>query len=114
LFCRIVAGEIPAKMAHQDDATIAFHDINPQAPVHILVIPRDHHPDVAALVAAPGGAELAVALLRTAVRLAERNGLGVPAAGWRLVSNTGPEAGQSVAHLHFHVLGGRPMRWPPG
>jgi histidine triad (HIT) family protein len=114
LFCRIVSGEAPARLAYDDDATLAFHDINPQAPTHVLVIPREHHPDLAALTAAPGGGELLHALMLTATRIASEQSLDGPGAGWRLVTNTGPLSGQSVHHLHFHVLGGRPMRWPPG
>jgi histidine triad (HIT) family protein len=110
LFCRMVAGEVPATVVYDDEATLAFRDINPQAPTHVLVIPKEHHPDVAALVAADAG--LLAAVHRTAAAVAEQEG--ITADGWRLVFNTGAGAGQSVFHVHGHVLGGRDLGWPPG
>ncbi|HLU41502.1 MAG TPA: histidine triad nucleotide-binding protein [Microthrixaceae bacterium] len=109
LFCRIVAGEVPAEIVHTDDHTVAFRDIAPQAPTHVLVIPRAHHRDAAALSASTdGGVD---ALVRAAVKVAEAEGLGD---GYRLVLNTGQDGGQTVFHVHLHLLGGRAMTWPPG
>lgn len=109
LFCKIVAGEIPADVVHETKTTLAFRDIKPQAPTHILVIPREHHPDVAAVAAdAP---ETALDLLNTAAAVAEQEGL---QSGYRLVFNTGKDGNQLVFHVHLHVLGGRAMGWPPG
>ena len=110
LFCRIAAGTIPATIVHADELVVAFRDIAPQAPTHILVIPREHLAAVADLTDAH--APLAARLLTTATRLAAAEGL--DAGGYRLVTNTGRDGGQSVAHLHWHLLGGRPMAWPPG
>jgi histidine triad (HIT) family protein len=110
LFCRIVAGEIPATLVRDDELTLAFRDLNPQAPTHVLVIPKAHHPDVAALAAADPPALTAVH--RTAASVAEQEG--IAAGGWRLVFNTGAGAGQTVPHVHVHVLGGRQFGWPPG
>ena len=110
LFCRIIAGEIPADIVHTDDRSIAFRDINPQAPTHILVIPREH---IESLDEATQRDEATLGhLLRVAARLANQEGLSE--SGYRTVANTGAGAGQSVFHLHLHVLGGRPMNWPPG
>jgi histidine triad (HIT) family protein len=110
LFCKIVAGEIPATVVMSTDATVAFRDINPQAPTHVVVVPRAHHPDAAALAAADPA--LTAELLRTATAVAEAEN--IVESGYRLVFNTGWGAGQSVFHVHCHVLGGRPMTWPPG
>ena len=110
LFCRIAAREIPSDVIHESDHVVAFRDINPQAPVHVLLIPKEHIASVAEV--EEGHADLLAELLRTAAHLAEAEG--VAESGWRLVTNVGRGAGQSVAHLHFHLLGGRPMRWPPG
>lgn len=109
LFCRIVAGEIPATLVAQNDQAIAFQDVNPQAPVHVLVIPRSHHSDVSEMVAADP--LLAGQVLALAAEVAEQEGL---ADGYRLVFNTGAKAGQSVFHAHAHVMGGRDLTWPPG
>jgi histidine triad (HIT) family protein len=109
LFCKIVAGEIPADRVHENDEVIAFRDINPRAPTHVLVIPRRHIPDAHALTDADG--RLLAALFGVIAKLADAAGLGN---GYRVVTNVGPEAGQSVPHLHFHLLGGRAMGWPPG
>ena len=110
LFCRIVAGTIPSRQAYADDAVIAFHDVNPGAPTHILVIPRRHISGIAAPEAEDGA--LLAAMIRTAKQVAHDTG--IDATGYRLVWNVGPDAGQSVFHLHLHVLGGRQMAWPPG
>jgi histidine triad (HIT) family protein len=110
LFCGIVAGEVPATMVLDGKRVIAFRDVNPQAPTHVLVIPRDHLPDVAALASAGDG--LLDELIARAHQVAA--GEGVADSGYRIVFNTGPEAGQTVGHVHAHVLGGRPMTWPPG
>lgn len=109
LFCKIVAGEIPADIVHETETTLAFRDINPQAPTHILVVPRTHHMNAAAL--ALDEPDTAAELLRVAGDVAEREGIGE---GYRLVFNTGASAGQVVFHVHLHVIGGRPMGWPPG
>ncbi|GAA2854540.1 histidine triad nucleotide-binding protein [Streptosporangium fragile] len=110
LFCRIVAKEIPAEVVHETDRTLAFRDVNPQAPTHVLVVPKDHYPTAAALAAADDG--LADAVLAAAHAVAEQEG--VAEEGYRLVFNTGPGAGQTVFHVHGHVLGGRGLTWPPG
>ena len=109
LFCKIASGDIPAALVHNGPDAIAFRDINPQAPTHILVVPRRH---VASLHDAAGDPALLGALLATAREVAADAGLGE--GGYRVVVNTGPDAGQSVAHLHLHVLGGRALGWPPG
>lgn len=109
LFCRIVAGEIPSEIVFSDERVVAFADINPQAPTHMLVIPRRHIPDAHALTYADG--DLLAAMFGAIHTIAADAGI---ADGYRVVTNIGPEAGQSVFHLHFHVLGGRPMTWPPG
>ncbi len=116
IFCRIAAGEIPATFVHADARVIAFRDLDPQAPVHVLVVPRRHVASLADLAADDGGedAALAAALLATARRVARAEGLDAPDRGFRLIANTGPEGGQSVGHLHFHLLGGRVLAWPPG
>lgn len=110
LFCKIVAGDIPADLVSESSRTLAFRDINPQAPTHVLIIPKEHHPDLAALAGAADGllAEVAV----QAHRVAEAEG--IAASGYRVVFNTGPEAGQTVFHAHAHLLGGRRLAWPPG
>lgn len=108
LFCRIVSGEIPAKIVRQDDRAIAFRDISPQAPTHVLVIPRRH---VATLGEATDTGELGH-LLRMAAAVAEQEG--VATTGYRTVINTNGDGGQTVFHLHLHVLGGRALAWPPG
>jgi histidine triad (HIT) family protein len=109
IFCRIVRGEIPARLLFSDDSLVAFHDVAPQAPVHVLLVPRRHVPSLAA----SGADEPALlgALVARAARLAAELGL---AGGYRLVVNCGEDGGQSVGHLHLHLLGGRAMGWPPG
>jgi histidine triad (HIT) family protein len=110
LFCKIAAGEIPATIVLDGKRIIAFRDINPQAPTHVLVVPRDHFTNVAALAAAGGG--LLDEVVATAREVAAADG--VEATGYRIVFNTGQDAGQTVEHVHAHVLGGRPLTWPPG
>ena len=110
LFCAIVAGEIPATKVLETDRILAFRDINPQAPTHILVIPQAHYPDVAALAAAD--AALLGEVINAAQQVAAAEG--VDATGYRIVFNTGAQAGQTVPHVHGHVLGGRLLTWPPG
>jgi len=110
IFCRIVQGEVSARVIHEDDETMAFRDVNPQAPVHILVIPRHHVESVASLRAEDQ--DLAGRLLVVAGEVARKEGLAD--AGYRVVANVGGEGGQTVPHLHLHVLGGRQMTWPPG
>jgi histidine triad (HIT) family protein len=110
LFCKIAAGDIPAKVVYQDDEIVAFRDIHPAAPTHLLVIPRRHLTGLAA--ADQDDQALLGALLLVANRLARDEGL--TDGGFRVVVNDGPNAGQSVDHLHVHLLGGRRMSWPPG
>jgi histidine triad (HIT) family protein len=115
LFCRMVSGEIAPDVVRETDRTLAFRDINPQAPTHVLVIPKDHHRNLGAL--ATADPELLGELARAAHAVAQQEGLvtdGGIEPGYRVVTNTGPQAGQSVDHLHLHVLGGRRLEWPPG
>lgn len=109
LFCKIVSGAIPATRLYEDEHRLAFADIHPQAPVHILIIPRRHIASLAH--ALPGDTALLGQLLATAGDIARAQNLGN---GYRLVINTGPDGGQTVDHLHLHLLGGRHMHWPPG
>ena len=114
LFCKIASGAISATVVLETERVVAFRDLNPQAPTHVLVIPRDHHRDVGALAAdAP---DVLAELVQAAVHVAADEDLAVDgdAGGHRLVFNTGAGAGQSVFHAHGHVLGGRPLAWPPG
>ncbi|MBD0293145.1 MAG: histidine triad nucleotide-binding protein [Jiangellaceae bacterium] len=108
LFCRVVAGQVPATILRSSDRVLAFRDVNPQAPTHVLVIPREHHPDVGRLAAEDP--DTLAELVREAAQIAADEQLDA----FRLVFNTGSDAGQSVFHVHAHVLGGRAMRWPPG
>ncbi len=110
LFEKIVARQIPAKIAHEDDLCIAIHDINPQAPVHVLVIPKKPIPRVGAATAADQA--LLGHLLLAAGNLAKK--LGVSETGYRLVINSGADGGETVPHMHVHLLGQRPLTWPPG
>jgi len=110
LFCAIAAGRVPCRQVHADDEIMAFHDVNPQAPTHILVIPRRHLAAPSALTEAD--ALLAGRLALVAARLARD--LGLEAGGYRWVINCGADAGQTVPHLHLHLLAGRPLGWPPG
>lgn len=110
LFCKIVAKEIPSEVVLETDRALAFRDINPQAPTHVLVIPKEHHENAAALAEADQG--LADEVLRTAHAVAVQEG--IAESGYRIVFNTGAGAGQTVFHVHAHVLGGRNLTWPPG
>jgi histidine triad (HIT) family protein len=110
LFCRIVAGEIPATVVRDDADTLAFRDLDPKAPVHVLVIPKAHHRDAAAVLAADPG--LLASIYATAVAVAEQEG--ITDGGYRAVFNTGADGGQTVPHAHLHLLGGRRLTWPPG
>lgn len=109
IFCKIARGEIPAKEVHRDEHVVAFHDLNPQAPVHVLVIPTEHAQHLSDF-AASAADETAGRLLRTAAQI----GRDLGADGFRVVMNEGPDGGQTVSHLHAHVLAGRRMTWPPG
>ena len=111
IFCRIVAGEIPATLVSRSEDAVAFHDVNPQAPTHVLVVPVRHYLNAAAADSEEGERVLG-RLLRFAVAVARQ--LGLAEGGYRLVLNNGKDGGQSVDHLHVHVLGGRRMQWPPG
>ena len=110
LFCRIVAGEVEAELVREGERTLAFRDIRPQAPTHVLVVTRDHHPDAATVAGSDPG--LLAELFRDAAAVAEVEG--VAESGYRLVLNTGRDAQQSVPHVHLHVIGGRGLGWPPG
>jgi histidine triad (HIT) family protein len=110
LFCRVINGEVPSRKVYEDDAIVAFHDINPQAPVHVLVVPRKHVPTLNDL--APEDSALVGDMMRRAAAIAKD--LGIDARGYRTVFNCNREAGQSVYHIHLHLLGGRAMHWPPG
>jgi histidine triad (HIT) family protein len=109
VFCRIVHGQAPARIVYQDEDVTAFHDLNPQAPVHILIIPNRHISGVAQV--EPQDTAMLGKLFAVARQLAEQEDV---VSGYRLVINNGPRAGQSVFHLHMHMLGGRRLRWPPG
>jgi histidine triad (HIT) family protein len=109
LFCKIASGEIPADVVHETDHVVAFRDLQPQAPTHVLVIPKEHYADAAAL--ATGSPDTVARLVAAAAAVADADGLD---GHYRLVFNTGAGAGQSVFHTHLHVLGGRAMTWPPG
>lgn len=110
LFCQIVEGSIPSTAVASTTATYAFRDLHPAAPVHVLVVPRIHISDAAGVAAEHGG--VLAEMLATARTVAEAEG--VAGSGYRLVFNVGTDAGNTVDHLHLHVLGGRPMAWPPG
>jgi histidine triad (HIT) family protein len=112
LFCRIACGEMEVPFVWEDDEFVAFRDIAPTAPVHVLVVPRRHLDSIAAL--AEVDAAYAGRFLQAVAAVARAEGLADPARGFRLVANTGPEGGQSVPHLHGHVLGGRTLSWPAG
>jgi histidine triad (HIT) family protein len=109
LFCQIAAGERPATIVHRGDGVIAFRDIHPQAPTHILIIPTKHIASLAE--AAAEDEDLIGRMMTTATAIAQQENLGQ---GYRLVINTGAQAGQTVFHLHVHLLGGRALHWPPG
>ncbi len=109
IFCRIISGDLPAKKIFEDERVLAFEDLNPKAPTHLLLIPREH---IAGLAEAEAQHDALLGYLqRIAAQLAQERGL---TGGYRTVLNVGPDAGQSVFHLHVHLLGGRAMSWPPG
>lgn len=110
LFCKIAAREIPSDIVRESDRLVAFRDTNPQAPTHILIIPKEHVRSVAEI--EEGHGDMLADVAQAADQLAQAEG--IAETGWRLLTNVGPDAGQSVFHLHFHLLGGRPMAWPPG
>lgn len=109
LFCKIIAGEIPSKKAYEDEQVYAFYDIDPQAPVHILIIPKAHITSAAQITAE--NSAVVAHIFEVAAKLSQELGL---KDGFRVVTNCGDSAGQSVKHLHFHLLGGRDFTWPPG
>lgn len=112
IFCKIVAGEIPAKVVYRGSGIVAIEDLNPQAPTHLLVMPVEHYATLRdAAVAATDGAALSAALIEVASRLGSEHG---GDRGFRIVVNTGADGGQTVGHVHLHVLAGRAMSWPPG
>jgi histidine triad (HIT) family protein len=111
IFCKIANGEIPAKIVFRNDTAIAIEDVNPQAPSHLLVLPIKHYETLGHAIIAAGGENVAAELFEIATRLGNERG---GAQGYRLVVNTGPDGGQTVDHLHVHVLAGRRMTWPPG
>jgi histidine triad (HIT) family protein len=110
IFCKIAAREIPAEILRESDRVVAVRDLNPQAPTHILLIPKEHIASLADVTDDHGAMLADVAQAATHLARTE----GIDQTGWRLVSNVGPDAGQAVFHLHFHLLGGRKMLWPPG
>jgi histidine triad (HIT) family protein len=110
LFCRIAAREIPADIVRESDLLVAFRDTNPQAPTHILIVPKEHIASIAEIEDRHG--DLLVDIAKAATHLAKTEG--IADGGWRLVTNVGADAGQTVFHLHVHLLGGRAMGWPPG
>mgnify|MGYP003578820581 FL=1 len=109
-FCRVVSGEDPAEILHSTETVLGFRDLRPQAPTHLLLIPKEHITDVRNL--EDRHADMLMDLFQAAAHLAKTEGGAAP--GWRLVAKVGRDAGQSVFHLHLHLLGGRPMSWPPG
>ena len=110
LFCRLIKGEVKSKAVYEDDEIFAFEDINPQAPIHILIIPKKHIPGLTRL--GEEDKELVGKIHLAARRIAEEHSL--DESGFRMVANSGPDAGETVEHLHFHLLGGRKLSWPPG
>ena len=110
VFCKIAAREIPAEILHATETVVAFRDLDPKAPTHILIISREHLVSIAETDSGHG--DLMADIMQAASHLADTEG--IADSGWRLVTNVGPDGGQSVHHLHFHLLGGRPMAWPPG
>ena len=110
IFCKIVAREIPADVLRETERVLAFRDLDPKAPTHILLIPKEHVVSLAGI--EDGHADMLADIAQSASHLARTEG--IDDSGWRLVTNVGPDAGQAVFHLHFHLLGGRPMQWPPG
>lgn len=110
IFCDIAAGKIPSEMVYEDDRVCAFYDVNPVAPVHILIIPKKHLESVNAVGA--GERELAGHIIMVAAEISKK--VGIAEDGYRIVNNCGENGGQTVGHLHFHLLGGRALAWPPG
>jgi histidine triad (HIT) family protein len=110
IFCKIAAREIPSEIVRESDRIVAFRDTDPKAPTHILLIPKEHIASIADVTDDHGAMLADIAQAATQLARAE----GIDEGGWRLVTNVGPDAGQSVLHLHFHLLGGRAMQWPPG
>jgi histidine triad (HIT) family protein len=110
IFCKIAARELPADILRETDRVVAFRDLDPKAPTHILLIPKEHVTSLAGI--EDGHADMLADIMQSATHLARTEG--IDESGWRLVSNVGPDAGQAVFHLHFHLMGGRPMQWPPG
>ena len=110
LFCKIIEGQIPAKIVYQDQDVVAFADINPQAPQHVLFVPRRHIASMTDITPEDGPTLASIFIAATKVA----RELGIDQSGFRFVTNVGPDAGQSVFHLHFHLLGGRKLAWPPG
>jgi len=110
LFCKVIKREIPASIVYEDDRVLAFNDINPQAPTHVLLIPKQHITSLGALT--PEHDQIVGELARRAAAIAEQRG--IAETGFRTVFNTGRDAGQTVFHVHLHLLGGRSMEWPPG
>ena len=110
LFCKIIDGEIPSKKVYEDEKVYAFHDISPAAPVHVLIIPKTHIPSANALTAE--NAAVVGHIFTVAAKIAAD--LGIAEKGYRIVNNCGEDGGQTVHHLHFHLLGGRSLQWPPG
>ena len=108
-FCKIAAGEIPSKKAFEDDRVLAFYDLDPQAPIHILLIPKEHIASAAEITEENG--TIVAHIFAVAAKLAKDLNLDK---GWRVVTNVGADGGQTVMHMHFHLLGGRSMAWPPG
>lgn len=109
VFCKIANGEIPSKKAYEDDKVLAFYDLEPQAPVHVLIIPKAHIESAAMIT--PENSAIVAYIYEVAAKLAKELKLD---GGFRIVCNTGKDGGQTVPHLHFHLLGGRSMKWPPG
>jgi len=109
IFCKILQGEIPADIIYEDDKVIAFNDIEPQAPIHFLIIPKVHFDSILTV---PAGNDIISHIHMVACKLATR--MGFAEDGFRIVNNCGEQGGQTVQHLHYHILGGRSMQWPPG
>lgn len=107
IFCKIIAGDIPAKMVYQDDAVVAFQDLHPVAPVHVLIVPRHHAGDILELAGSANGDAVMAAVLKAVPHVAEATG--VSAGGFRLINNCGQDGGQTIRHVHFHLIGGRPF-----
>ncbi|MGH2830217.1 MAG: histidine triad nucleotide-binding protein [Actinomycetota bacterium] len=110
LFCKFVSGEIKPDVVYDDEHVLAFRDLNPQAPTHVLIVPKEHTRDATTI--QPGHGPMLAALFAAGHAIAQQEG--IVESGYRMVANVGPDAGQSVYHLHVHLLGGRPMAWPPG